>query len=69
MERTQLERKAQLLGVECAASSRRVAIVRAIQRRLGEPECFATDQRLSCPPNSDCSWRSDCLRPIAEWLR
>jgi len=69
METVEIEHRARHLGIVVPAGARKAAMIRAIQRRLGQPECFATDARLSCPANSTCAWRADCLKPIAEWLR
>lgn len=69
MDSVEIERRARSLGIDIPAGARKAAIIRAIQRRLGQPECFATDARLSCPTNRTCAWRADCLKPTAEWLR
>ena len=68
MEVQELQRRAHALGLDYPADSTKARVVRAIQRRLGQPECFASDQRYECG-RTDCEWRADCLRPIAEWRR
>lgn len=42
MESVEIERQARLLGVDVPTRARKATVVRAIQRRRGEIECFAT---------------------------
>ena len=46
----------------------RPATVRSAQRALGLEPCFATDQRFDCRKEG-CSWRAECMKLKAAWLR
>lgn len=43
-------------------------IVWAIQKARGEECCFWSDLRMGCR-HSECEWRAECLRLVAEWRR
>ncbi len=43
-------------------------LVWAIQRARGEDTCFLGDTRFKCQ-ESECEWRDDCRRLVAEWRR
>jgi len=64
----ELQAKAKELDIDCSPHVSKPTLVRAIQRRLGHPACFATDERYACT-REKCQWRADCLKPVAEWLR
>lgn len=68
MEVQEMRERAATLGLGYLVAARKATLVRAIQRRLGQPDCFASDARYLCD-KSNCEWRSDCVKPIAEWLR
>lgn len=70
MEIQELQQRARALGLDCPATATKARVIHAIQRRLGQTECFADDRRYVCGARqSDCEWRADCVRPIAEWRR
>jgi hypothetical protein len=60
--------KASALGIDHGGSTPKLVLIRAIQRHEGSSSCFGTDERYTCL-NFQCSWRADCLKPIAEWMR
>lgn len=64
----ELQARADELDVEYSAHAPKRILVRGIQRRLGKPACFATDERYACT-DYQCEWRVDCIKLIAEWLR
>lgn len=68
MDIRELQVRADELGVDYSSHASKPMLVRAIQRRLGQPACFATDGRYTCT-DYQCEWRADCLKPIAVWLR
>ncbi len=68
MEIQEVRKKADALGVDYSLYTSKPALVRSIQRRLGQPACFATDERFRCSATR-CPWRPECQKPIAEWLR
>lgn len=43
-------------------------VTRQRQFQAGLEPCFATDKRYVCR-NYECTWRSDCVKLIAAWLR
>jgi len=43
-------------------------LVWAIQRSRGEEACFLSDRRIQCK-DSECEWRFECIRLVAEWRR
>lgn len=68
MELQQLSERANALGIYYPAGVSKAKLVRAIQRRLGQPACFAGDESFTCEVLA-CEWRTDCWQPIAEWRR
>ena len=50
-----------------SAGMSKVDIVRAVQRKEGNFDCFATAYEVVCSPN-DCLWRDDCIATSARWL-
>lgn len=68
METQEVRERAAALGLGYPVAARKATLIHAIQRRLGQAVCFASDRRYLCG-ESDCEWRADCLKPIAEWLR
>lgn len=68
MERQELHRKAHALGVHYPWDAPATRIVRAIQRREGRLPCCGSDLRYTCT-DTDCPWRDECFKLIAEWLR
>ena len=64
----ELREKALRLGIELGWRTPKPVLIRAIQRREGDPPCFGSDHRYACP-NACCPWRTDCLKPIAVWRR
>jgi hypothetical protein len=46
----------------------RPATVRSAQRALGLEPCFGTDQRFECRKDG-CTWRAQCMKLKAAWLR
>jgi len=43
-------------------------VVWAIQKARGEDCCFLSDQRMACR-ETECEWRDECMRLVAEWRR
>lgn len=43
-------------------------LVWAIQKARGEDTCFLSDHRIRCK-DSECEWRSECIKLVAEWRR
>lgn len=68
MELEQLRGQANARGIRESYLLTKVKLVRAIQCRLGQQPCFATEARWRCA-NGHCDYREDCCKPIAEWLR
>ncbi|HFD10865.1 MAG TPA: hypothetical protein ENJ32_00110 [Crenotrichaceae bacterium] len=42
--------------------------VRSIQIAKGHQPCFQSDQKYQCK-EYDCEWRSECMKPVAVWMR
>ena len=59
MKMTDVKRKAKELGVK-AGKMRKVDLVRAIQANEGNTPCYHTD--LDSCDQTNCCWRSDCLK-------
>ncbi len=68
MELQQVREQASSLGIDYSVGASKSRLIRAIQQCLGQPACFAGDERLDCGERV-CPWRGDCLKPIAEWRR
>lgn len=68
VEARELREQASALGIDSSAGAPKTKLVRAIQRRLDQPACFAGDERFDCGERV-CPWRDDCFQPIAEWRR
>ncbi len=45
-----------------------VELVRAIQKAVQDRSCFRSDHSEHCL-DSECPWRNECKKIIAEWLR
>jgi hypothetical protein len=45
-----------------------VDLVRAIQKAVKHRPCFRTENHNLCE-DSDCLWKAECKKIIAEWLR
>ncbi len=45
-----------------------VAKVHRLQVARGGEACFRTEKRWTCD-ESDCEWRRECRRLMAEWMR
>ncbi len=45
-----------------------VELIRAIQKAAHKRNCFRSDFRDQCL-ESECPWKSECKKIIAEWLR
>jgi|GEM_PF-838652 len=43
-------------------------LVKAIQKAVQNRTCFRSDQSENCP-ETDCQWKTECKKIIAEWLR
>jgi hypothetical protein len=69
METQQVRERASALGIDYSIDVSKSKLVRAIQRRLGQPPCFADDEERFLCTDDRCSWRKDCFTPIAEWRR
>jgi len=64
----QLWERAMALGITGISSrSSRTALVRAIQCRMGQVPCFASEMNEMC--SRQCEWAADCLAPVAVWRR
>ena len=68
MDEQELMEKASRAGNDYGWRTPKPAIIRAIQRQQGDSPCFGTDERYTCS-NFRCTWRVNCLKPIAKWLR
>ncbi len=60
MRLSEIEKKARALGLKDTWRYSKKELVRSIQRKEGNFECFGT-ARNSCD-QSACYWRSDCLK-------
>lgn len=68
MNRPELRRQVQALGLHIPETVPTGNQIRAIQYALGREVCFATDLRYDCT-DWDCPWRSECMQLTAVWLR
>ena len=59
----QISARAKNLGIN-PAKLKKMDMIRVIQRREGNFDCFATAYAGECDQLS-CSWRSDCLKSSA----
>lgn len=55
-----IKRKAKEVGLK-SAKMKKVELIRAIQKKEGNFDCFATANNNSCG-QMDCCWRDDCLK-------
>lgn len=68
MELQELHKRAHALGMDYPRDAPPTLVVRAIQHRQGKWPCCGTDLRYTCT-DTDCPWRTECFKLIAEWLR
>jgi len=55
-----VEKKARIKGIVNTWRFTKTDLIRAIQRKEGFSECFATPTRVGCN-QMNCCWRSDCI--------
>jgi hypothetical protein len=68
MNQRELRNKARAIGItEGLLHLSKKSLIRAIQKAQGQAPCFLSDNRHECV--TACEWKSQCKRPIAEWLR
>lgn len=60
MRLVEIEQKAKTLGLIDPWNYTRQELIRIIQKREGNPTCFATRQKQTCR-QSACNWRPDCV--------
>lgn len=59
MRFNEIRKMAKAMGIN-TYRMKKIDIIRAIQRREQNPECFATDRVRYCNEH-ECLWRKDCL--------
>ena len=64
MKLQEMREIAKRLGLAKADSLKKVQLVREIQRREGNFDCFATAHDGHCD-QSACVWRADCFKDAA----
>lgn len=69
MSNLDLQGLAFTLGIkDPEAIESKVDLIREIQKVSDHRPCFQSEDRALCP-ESECQWRSECLKLIAEWIR
>jgi len=64
-----LQHLAYLLGIKNYDTlDSEVKLVRAIQKAVQNRPCFRSDKSENCL-DTDCQWKTECNKIIAEWLR
>ena len=61
MRLSEIEKKAKNLGIRDTWRLSKKELIRTIQRKEGNFDCFASAHNKSCD-QIGCSWRADCLR-------
>lgn len=59
MRLSEIEKKAKTLGIKDTWRLSKKDLIKAIQRKEGNFDCFGTGNSVSCG-QSACSWRGDC---------
>lgn len=62
MNMTEVRSRAQAIGLSRPSRMKKGDLIRSIQLREGNIDCFGSPARFSCP-RLDCCWRADCLTP------
>ena len=60
MKLSDIEKKARNLGIKNVWSFSKTDLIRSIQKKEGNFDCFSTAANYC--DQSNCSWRDDCLR-------
>jgi hypothetical protein len=60
MKISEIKKKAKEIGIN-PCRMKKVDLIRAIQKKEGNIECFATVTDNNCA-QLDCCWREDCLK-------
>jgi hypothetical protein len=61
MRLSEIEKKAKGLGIKDTWRLSKKDLIKTIQRKEGNFDCFASPTRSSCGQMS-CLWRGDCVR-------
>lgn len=61
MKRSEIEKKAQKLGIKDTRKFSEKDLIKTIQRAEGNFDCFGNATNKQCSQTS-CCWMSDCLR-------
>jgi len=60
MRLSEIEKKAKNLGIKDTWRLSKKDLIKTIQRKEGNFDCFASARNSCDQPN--CSWRSDCIK-------
>ncbi len=60
MKVSEIRQKGRELGLTGLSAMRKADMIRAIQLKEGNSDCFGSPGRFDCL-QFDCCWRSDCL--------
>ena len=52
--------RAQLLGIPKTARMKKAELIKAIQLKEGNTDCFGSGPEMDCG-ETDCLWREDCF--------